>query len=208
VVLLTGLAARAEVTVNFEHKSVEGSPDFKFKSVPAISTKDAATNAKFTIVSGERDMAGGGLDKLHDGKPPLAEDDPDNNFFFNAGTEGGRLQVDLGGVITIKQVNTYSCHVSTRAPQVYKLYASDGTAKDFNAAPKTGTDPEKCGWKLIAKVDTRPKSSEGGQCGVSISNADGALGKYRYLLFDISRTEADDDYGNTFYSEIDVIEQK
>ena len=32
-----------------------------------------------------------------------------------------------------------------------------------------------------------------------------ALGRYRYLLFDISRTESDDDYGNTFYGEIDVI---
>src|SRR5205085_1453687 len=29
--------------------------------------------------------------------------------------------------------------------------------------------------------------------------------KYRYLLFDVSRTEADDPFGNTFYSEIDVI---
>jgi hypothetical protein len=43
---------------------------------------------------------------------------------------------------------------------------------------------------------------------VSISDTDGALGKYRYLLFDVSSTENDDDFGNTFYSEIDVIEQK
>ena len=31
------------------------------------------------------------------------------------------------------------------------------------------------------------------------------MGKYRYLLFDISQTEKDDSFGNTFYSQINVI---
>ena len=118
--------------------------------------------------------------------------------------------MDLGSAIEIKEVNTYSWHPNTRGPQVYKLYASDGTAKDFNSKPKTGTDPAKAGWTLVATVDTRPKEGQGGgQYGVSIADSTGAaLGKYRYLLFDISRTEADDDFGNTFYSEITVIEKK
>ncbi|MGO9199499.1 MAG: DUF1080 domain-containing protein [Limisphaerales bacterium] len=64
------------------------------------------------------------------------------------------------------------------------------------------------GSALLAKVDTRPKDGEpGGQYGVSISDSDGLIGKYRYLLFDISRTEDADDFGNTFYSEIDVIDR-
>src|SRR5207244_5303969 len=55
-------------------------------------------------------------------------------------------------------------------------------------------------------VDTRTKSGDGGgQYGVSISDSDGVLGKYRYLLFDMSRTENEDPFGNTFYSEITVI---
>jgi hypothetical protein len=33
------------------------------------------------------------------------------------------------------------------------------------------------------------------------------VGKYRYLLFDIFRTETADPFGNTFYSEIDVIDR-
>ena len=128
---------------------------------------------------------------------------------FNAGTEGGRLALDLSSTINIKQVNTYSWHPNTRGPQVYKLFGSDGSGKDFSASPKKGTDPEKAGWKLIATIDTRPKTGEaGGQYGVSVADAAGAIGKYRYLLFDMSRTEADDEFGNTFYSEIDVIEQK
>ena len=45
-----------------------------------------------------------------------------------------------------------------------------------------------------------------GQCGVSISDTTGTIGNYRYLLFDIAPTETDDTFGNTFYSEIDVVE--
>jgi len=61
---------------------------------------------------------------------------------------------------------------------------------------------------LLATVDTRPAQGElGGQYGVSLSPAAGALiGSYRYLLFDISRTSDADRFGNTFFSEIDVID--
>ncbi len=41
---------------------------------------------------------------------------------------------------------------------------------------------------------------------MSISDPAGIIGKYRHLLFDISATEKDDPFGNTFYSEIDVID--
>src|SRR6185503_12119505 len=116
----------------------------------------------FTIVDGARDNNGGSLDTLHDGKVPRGEDQPSENFFFAQGTDGGRLQIDLGTNTPIKQVNTYSWHAGTRGPQVYVLYASDGTATGFNAGPKRGTAPESCGWKLLAKVDSRPKEGQGG----------------------------------------------
>jgi len=35
-----------------------------------------------------------------------------------------------------------------------------------------------------------------------------SLGKFRYLLFDCYVTETADEFGNTFYSEIDVIAKK
>ena len=83
----------------------------------------------------------------------------------------------------------------------------DGRQKGFDAEPKKDTDPAKCGWKLVATVDTRPAKGEtGGQYGVSISDSAGPIGKYRYLLFDISETEKDDAFGNTFFSRINVIE--
>ena len=207
-VLMFAMSSHAEFkTVADHNRNEHATSDFKFKNVPSPSKSDAATKAKFTIVEGRRDFNGGDVDKLHDGKIPTDEDQPAENFFFNAGTDGGRLLVDLGGAIDIKQINTYSWHPNTRGPQVYRLYASDGNADDFTAQPKKGTDPETCGWKLVARVDTRSKESEGGgQYGVSISDSDGTIGKYRYLLFDISRTEATDLFGNTFYSEIDVVD--
>jgi len=201
------LSGVAEIKVNQEHQSGGGGAGFKFEKVPAPSRSDAAGPARFTLVDGTRDPNGGGLDALHDNKVPRGEDQPSENFFFGQGTDGGRLQIDLGTNTTIQQVNTYSWHAATRGPQVYVLYASDGTAAGFNAEPKRGTDPLSCGWKLLAKVDTRPKEGQGGgQHAASVSESEGNLGRFRYLLFDISRTEDRDPFGNTFFSEIDVVD--
>jgi hypothetical protein len=198
--LVFGPVSNAEVRVSTEQRT--GAPAFKFASVPAPANNDAASQAQFTLVDGERDPNGGELAVLHDGRAPTEEDQPAENFFFRARSDGGRLLLDLGSVIAVKEVSTYSWHTSTRAPQVYELFASDGAADGFSAAPRRGTDPESCGWKRIARVDTAP---EGGRrkrpawrdCGRPCR---GILGRYRYLLFDIARTEDRDLFGNTFYS--------
>ena len=214
-VLVFTMACQAEIkTVTGRNGNESAAFDFKFKNTPQPSRNDAATRATFTIVDGRRDRNGGNLDKLHDGKVPTEGDQPSENFFFNAGTEGGRLLIDLGDAIEIKQVNTYSWHPNTRGPQLYKLYASNGKpapsgaegADGFIQQPKKGTDPLTCGWKLIANVDTRPKEGTGGgQYAVSISDSGGTIGKYQYFLFDISATERSDPFGNTFFSEIDIV---
>jgi len=203
-----GTTAHGDITVTVNHNdNTAATPAFTFEDVPAPSKTDAATTARFSLVDGETDPNSGGLDTLHDGRVPTAADQPSANFFFNAGTDGGRVLVDLGHAIEIKEINTYSWHPGTRGPQVYELYASDGAAGNFNSRPKRGTNPEQCGWQRMASVDTRPKDGDGGgQYGVSISATAGALGKYRYLLFDISDTEGEDDFGNTFYSEMNVID--
>ena len=185
----------------------DATANFKFKTVPAPSRGDAATRGKWTLVDGERDPNGGMLTKLNDGRLPSGGDQPGDNFFFAQGSDGGRIQLDLGSATTIKEINTYSWHPADRGPQVYKLYASAGSAADFKPEPKRGTDPESCGWKMIAKVDSRPKEGQGGgQHGVNIASSGVNIGEYRYLLFDISRTEDRDPFGNTFFSEIDVID--
>jgi hypothetical protein len=89
---------------------------------------------------------------------------------------------------------------------LYKLYAADGSEPALNLDPKRGVDPATVGWKFIATVSTLPQQGEdGGQYGASVRDTSGSLGKYRYLLFDCYVTELYDNWGNTFYSEIDVI---
>ncbi|HEY1170468.1 MAG TPA: basic secretory protein-like protein [Verrucomicrobiae bacterium] len=207
--LLAGsLSLSAEPKVVFEHDA--SGAGFTFKRVPLPANNDAATEAKFVIVDGERDRNGGELAVLHDGKVPTGEDQPGANFFFRAGIDGGRISVDLGRSVSVKQINSYSWHAGTRGPQVYKVYGASGEGQGFEAAPRKGVSPESCGWKLIASVDTRPKDGDGGgQYAVAISDSKGeVLGDHRHLLFEISRTEDRDAFGNTFFSEIDVIDAK
>src|SRR5467141_380091 len=204
------VTADAQVKVVIDHNpNATATGAFEFKNVPSPAKDDAAAKAKLLLIEGQADGNGAELSALTNGALPTDEDQPAANFFWDAGTGGGRFQMDLGSVIDIAQVNTYSWHPNTRGPQVYRLWASDGAAVNFNPAPKANIDPVNCGWKLITVVDTRSKEGDdGGQFGVSITDARGSLGKFRYLLFDCYVTETADEFGNTFYSEIDVIAKK
>lgn len=199
VFLPAGLVSAAlEVTTE---ASAEG---FKFEDVPAPATNDAATGATFTLVDGRRDGNGGELAVLHDGEVPAGDDQPDANFFLAAGTEAGRVSIDLGEVADVESIATYSRHDDARGPQVYTVYTANGVARNFEAEPKLGTDPEKVGWKRLAEVDTR-EAGDGATHGVLIGDGTFGLGDLRYILFDISPTETRDAFGNTFFSEIDVV---
>ena len=199
-----------DAKVSFDHNEHSvATPAFKFNSIPSPSSHDAASKAKLTLIDGVMDGGSGDLGALVDGRLPKDEDDPGGNFYFRAGSFGGRLRMDLGSAIDIVSVNSYSWHPNTRGPQLYKLYAADGSDPKFNLDPKRWTDPSTVGWTFVATVSTLPeRGTEGGQYGVVVSNPSGSLGKYRYLLFDCYVTELNDDWGNTFYSEIDVVEKK
>ena len=204
--MLAGSAA-GRINIVVIHNDDNNGRELKLRIIPPPSSTDAATDAEISILSGTRDRNGGDVDKLQDGRTPTESDQPRENFFFNYSGGGGRLLFDLKELVAIEQINTYSWHPNTRGPQVYDLYVSEGKSEGFNARPGEGADLEASGWKLIAKVDTRPDDieNEGGQYGVSIFDSDGPIGLYRYLLFDVSRTESRDIFGNTFYSEIDVV---
>lgn len=200
--------SQTRVTID-RNTGKDATTEFKFKDVPPPARDRSSTHATVTLEVGERDAAGADVSALTDGSLPQEEDQPTANFFFNAGSYGGRILFDFGSVVQIAQVNSYSWHSGSRAPQLYNVFASDGSNPKFNAQPDGRTDPVTCGWKLLATVDTRPKQGDpGGQYGVSISDASGLLGKFRYLLFDIVPTETDDPWGNTFFSEIEVVTGK
>jgi hypothetical protein len=212
IALWTSLAttASAQVRIIIDHNpGAAATSGFKFPRVPSPARDDAASRAKLTLVDGQLDSNGASLSALVDGMLPTSDDEPGANVFFTARSFGGRFRMDLGSAIEIAQINSYSWHPSARGPQLYKLYVSDGSEPGLDLAPKRGVDPATCGWKFIATVSTIPERGEdGGQYGVSIGDRSGRLGKYRYLLFDCWVTEAADDWGNTFYSEIDVVAKK
>lgn len=197
----------SHVQTEFDHNlKVTANHDFKFEHLPSPRKDDVGSKATLTMVDGDPDGGSGELSALTDGLLPMNEDDPGANFYFKAGSMGGRFRMDFGRPIDVAQVVSYSWHTSARGPQLYKLYATDGSATDFDIAPKRGVDPATRGWQFIATVSTIPKQGDdGGQYAASISDSSGSLGKFRYLLFDCYVTELNDDWGNTFYSEIDVI---
>jgi len=189
------------------HRGNDATPQFALGEVPPPSKTDAGNAATFRVLAGDADGNGAGVECLNDGRLPTQADEPGANFFFAAGSSGGRLLVDLGEPTAIKQVDTYSWHPGSRGPQVYQLFAAplDG---DVNVERSRRRDPVSRGWKLLAEVDTRDADAgDGGQYGVNIADdAGGDLVETRYLLFVIDRTEDADAFGNTFFSEIDLVD--
>ena len=210
ILILLWLITLVDAQVVFDHNPNRAATrDFKFKRLASPVKDDAAANAKLTLIDGDLDQGGAELAALTDGRLPRDEDEPGANVFFRAGSSGGRFRMDFVTPIEIAQVNTYSWHPNTRGPQLYKLYAADGSDPKFNLDPKRGVDPASCGWKLIALVSTLSNDGEeGGQYGASVTDTSGSLGKHRYLLFDCYVTELHDNWGNTFYSEIDVLAKR
>jgi hypothetical protein len=209
--LCFGAVAQAQLVVTVDRNSGPTiNKEFKFKATRVSPLKDdAAAKATLKLLSGEADEASGDVAALTDGLLPEKEDDAKANFFLADGSAGGRFTIDLGDAIDIKQINTYSWHSGARAPQVYRLYASDGSDSHFCAEPAGNIVPTDCGWRLLTTVDTRRNRGDGGgQYVVSIADAKTIIGHYRYLLFVVSAAETEDDFGNTYFSEIDVVAKK
>ena len=211
IIIVAGLLAhdlQSQTRITIAHNDNKAAnPEFKFANVPSPSRDDAATHARVVMVDGEADGNGADVTALTDGVLPTSGDQPRRNFFVTAGSGGARVLIDLGKPMDIAAINSYSWHPNSRAPQVYRVWGSDGSDPKFLGEPNANVDPRTAGWRVIATVDTRSpdEDKDGGQFGVSITDQKRSLGRIRYLLFDFYVTEVADNFGNTFYSEIDVI---
>jgi len=203
-----GVRAAGEVKVSVAHRDPsEATADSQFDELVVPLKGDAAEKGRFSIIEGSVDPNSGGIEVLNDGKLPAGEDEPRANFFFGPGTDGGRVLLDLGETTVLRQLNSYSWHAGARAPQVYRVFASTGVGASFNPKPKRPLNPAEVGWTFLAAIDTHSSSEAlGGQYGVHIFDPQGTLGSFRYLLFDVEKTENDDPFGETFFSEIDVVD--
>jgi len=196
-----------DVSFGQAHVAMESvQSNYLFQRVPPPSMNDAATKAEYKILRGKLDPNSAGIEALHNDKMPGNEDQPGENFFFAAGSDGGCLEIDLGRTISVKQFASYSWHATTRAAQVYRLYGATGDEVGLSHTITRGTKFEKSGWSFIASVDSRAESKVGGQHGVCITVTDKTLGRFRYFLLDVSPTETVDAFGNTFFSEIDIYD--
>ena len=185
---------------------------FVFDTVPSNSSTDFANGKTFTVLDGSSHDVSGTIDHLTDGLGQTNGDSccgPDSESFFAgpAGAEDNlRIQLDLEVNVPIAEINSYSWHNNSRAPQIYNVYGAinpKNNAPDFDAAGfQESADLTALGYTLIASVDSMSLGGAGGQVGVSIT---GDVGTYRYLLFDIAPPTWQVGTRATFFGEIDVV---
>ena len=193
-------SALAEVTVKTEQLN-PADPAWKFKTISGPSKSDVAQRAVVTLAGNQWHVGGGGGAALVNGRLP---DDPleldEEAWLSNGNMNDGSILLDLGKVLPVAAVNTYSWHENppdqgARGPQVYTL---SGSADGSN-------------WTKLAEVDTRPNTTGqkwNGQHGVSVADSNGELGDFRYLRFALQRTRSplqpDLKVTGTLFAEIDV----
>jgi len=134
----------------------------------------------------------GKITRLNDGEVSQNNDDTRRSVWYD---NEGRFTLDLQKPRKIQRIDTYSWHVSDRAPQYFSVWGSyeeNMPDADF----KAGGQGDR--WELIAVVDTRALG-DGGVHATRIERADKPIGPYRHLLW------VCEDMGHgTFLTEIDM----
>lgn len=199
-ITLIPVLSLAEPEVKIMHNPGKESR-WEFKGLIPPAANDVGSFAKFTMIKGQLHSTGDRLGGLSDGMVSNSKNDAASQHVFLDGPGSGVLVCDLGKVIRVAAVNSYSSHVfkddhGARAPQVFTLYGR-----------KSGQEP----WQKIANVDSRPNKSGvnwGGKYAVNIT-AKGGLGNFRYLKWEIHPTRSPLQkkyvmWTQTFFSEIDI----
>jgi len=206
-------------------ESGSGTADFKFPTIEPPSGTDYADasrhHATIRIAEGKLAPDSGPVGLLLDGRGQSNADSPHESVFF-ANNQKGKFLVDLRKAIQVRKINSYSWHTcltvpvetdryDTRATQHYNLYGYAG-----DSPPPTEGDPAAHGWTLISRVNTDsyfsvpPIKNRPTQQAVSITAADGGVGRYRFLLWDVQPTHVipfpphAEQEQNTFFGEFDV----
>ena len=189
----------------------DGTAAFRFPTIDPPSADDyadrACGHASIRVVRGQLETRVGTFDPssvLIDGAGQSHQDAPRESAFF-AENSGGSLLLDLGRVITVSKVNTYSWHQHRRveshrhrARQSFTLYGYSG-----DQLPDLDRSPSTTGWTRIARVNSdeffqvdEPLDRPAQQA-CSITAARGGIGRFRYLLWKVNN--------RTFYGEFDVF---
>ncbi len=214
-------AGSAPVLVRIEPG--DGTAEFRFPTIAPPSAEDWADQARglatMKVVRGglflTAPVPSGPPELLLDGRGQTAADSPAESVYFGP-NDSGALLLDLGKVITISQINTYSWHQNraldnrVRAVQKFNLFGYAG-----DAPPRIDIPPAEAGWVPVARVDSddffrvAQPIDRPAQQACSITGAHGTIGRYRYLLWAVEPTQAVNKpvLDNTFYAEFDVYGQ-
>jgi hypothetical protein len=190
--------AMAEVRVEVEQTGTRredwDQPAWAFQRVQPPSRTTASHRARISI-HGRAEASCMAPQALVNGVMPQQTRLRRDFFAFANGTDGGLIVMDLGQVVPVAAVHSYSAHGpvggttwteefdGARGPQVYALFGSAAEAPD----PAT---LERAAWTKIAEVDTRPLQGPwGGRWAVSIrDDREGLLGQFRWLVWQVRRT--------------------
>lgn len=134
------------------------------------------------------------LPRLNDGVLAANEDDTKASTWFDGGES--RFVLDLKQPAQIGRIDTWSWHKLNRAAQNLVLWAADGATM-----PDANGDLATSGWTRLAKIDTGAHGA-GGKHGSAVANANGALGRFRWILWQEPQHTS-----GTFFSEIAVYAQ-
>lgn len=211
-----------QVSVRIERG--DETPQFRFATIEPPSDSDYADasqgKAQAFLASGQLmacdshpEASSGPVDRLVDGRAQGTADAPLESVFFAENVRGAFV-FDLGQVVTIRRVNSFSWHRSkfvsdnhVRATQKYTLWGYAGDEPPATAEPSVSH-----GWERIARVNTdsffdvsSPRDRPAQQA-CSIASETDSLGRYRFLLFEVHPTLAghDNEVDHTFFGEIDV----
>jgi hypothetical protein len=191
----------------------DGTAAFRFSTIRPPSHEDLADltlgRASVRVTRGQLNFkpgrgTSGSPAVLVDGTGQSNQDAPRESAFFQDHTSGSLL-MDLGSVIAISRINSYSWHQHDtneshrhRARQQFTLYGYLG-----DQLPDLTRPPRESGWTRIARVNTdrffdvTAPLDRPAQQASSITAAQGEIGRFRYLLWEVN--------GNTFFGELDVF---
>lgn len=166
-----------------------------FSLVPAISSTDWINGASSTpnangatIVSSEApELPQSVLTNLTNGQDAANNDDVNGVFFRNFGAPGFNIDINLGSIQQVSQINIYSRHNFNRAPQQFSIIGSN--LSDFSVS-----------------TEIIPVSSFGlddRNNAVSITDGTGVIGAYQHLRINVLPAPGGP-FDGTFYTEIDV----
>lgn len=217
-----------DIPVVIRIESGSATPDFSFPTIPPPSGDDdaglAAGRARARVISRVGDerlnlphQESGPAELLLDGKAQTAQDQPGESLFLPNGAEG-MILIDLGREVPVSRIHTYSWHLSEvdigkrrRAVQRYTLWACGEVKPESLPIREKGR-----GWTRVARVDTdaffrvEEEPDRPAQQACSIRSNGPAIGKFRYLLFQVFPTPMPEGLPaqHTFFGEIDVFAGK